>query len=168
MNSAQTKLPQTPHKTTHWEGKASWGRDTMPSLHNDMNITPCNLSLNAHICNYQHVRPPSLTWTFPLVLRWIHSHDGSLPSEEEDRLLCDPDISALHHDGHPLPGLLLAQPRVGAGQNCLWCVFHFNILVGGGTLLDYLNEIQFRRLRLMWHQNTAAVSGSYKQDFKTY
>jgi len=58
--------------------------------------------------------------------RWIHSHDSSLPFEEEDRLLCDPDVSALYHDGHPLPGLLLAQPGVGAGQNCVrWVTLNF-------------------------------------------
>lgn len=60
---------------------------------------------------------------FPFVYRWIYSHDSSLPSKEENRLLCDPDIPALHHDSHPLPGLLLAQSRIGASQDCLWWVF---------------------------------------------
>lgn len=60
---------------------------------------------------------------FSFVYRWIYSHDSSLPSKEENRLLCDPDIPALHHDSHPLPGLLLAQSRVGASQDCLWWVF---------------------------------------------
>lgn len=59
----------------------------------------------------------------PFIYRWIYSHDSSLPSKEENRLLCDPDIPALHHDSHPLPGLLLAQSRVGASQDCLWWVF---------------------------------------------
>lgn len=64
--------------------------------------------------------PPVPALHHMTVSRRIHSHDGSIPPEEENRLLCDPDVPALHHDRHPLPGLLLAQPRVGAGQDRLW------------------------------------------------
>ena len=93
------------------------------------------LLISTSVITFPHcVWPSSLSWTpldflliVLLVFRWIHSHDSSLPSEEEDRLLCDPDISALYHDGHPLTGVLLAQSRVSASQNCLWWGFHFNI-----------------------------------------
>ena len=59
-----------------------------------------------------------MTMSVPLTLSLLPLHrrvrrdDNVLPPEEEDRLLCDPDLPALHHDRHPLPGLLLAQQRV--------------------------------------------------------
>lgn len=52
--------------------------------------------------------------------RWIHSDDGSFPSEEEDRLLCHPDVPAVHHDSHSFPSVFLAEQRIGASQNCVW------------------------------------------------
>ena len=52
--------------------------------------------------------------------RWIHSDDGSFPSEEEDRLLCHPDVPAVHHDSHSFPGVFLAEQRIGASEDCVW------------------------------------------------
>lgn len=52
--------------------------------------------------------------------RRVRSDDNPLPPEEENWLLCDPDISTLHHDSHPLSSVFLAQPRVRPCQNCLW------------------------------------------------
>lgn len=40
--------------------------------------------------------------------RGVCRHDHTLPSQEEDRVLCDPDLPTLYYDGHPVPGLLLA------------------------------------------------------------
>lgn len=54
--------------------------------------------------------------------RSIHSDDGSLLPEEEDRLLCHPDLHALLHDRDPVTGLLLAQPGVRASADRLWLV----------------------------------------------
>lgn len=52
--------------------------------------------------------------------RSIHRDDGSLLPEEEDRLLCHPDLHALLHDCNPVTGFLLAQPGVCASTDCLW------------------------------------------------
>lgn len=52
--------------------------------------------------------------------RRVCCDDNPLPPEEENRLLCDPDISTLHHDSHPLPSVFLAQQRVRPCQDCLW------------------------------------------------
>lgn len=52
--------------------------------------------------------------------RSIHSDDGSLLPEEEDRLLCHPDLHALLHDCNPVTGFLLAQPGVRASADRLW------------------------------------------------
>ncbi|KAG7255603.1 hypothetical protein CRUP_023081, partial [Coryphaenoides rupestris] len=49
----------------------------------------------------------------------IRGDDHPLPPEEEDRLLRDPDVPALHHDRHPVPGVLLAQQGVRARQDRL-------------------------------------------------
>lgn len=40
--------------------------------------------------------------------RGVCRHDHTLPPQEEDWVLCDPDLPTLHYDGHPVPGLLLA------------------------------------------------------------
>lgn len=64
-----------------------------------------------------------LVITFPCLLlmnnRRVRCDDNPLPPEEENWLLCDPDISALHHDSHPLPGVFLAEQRVCPCQDCL-------------------------------------------------
>ncbi len=54
--------------------------------------------------------------------RWVHCDDGPLPPEEEDRLFCDSDVPAVHHDRHPVPGVLLAQPRICSSPDCFWWV----------------------------------------------
>lgn len=60
--------------------------------------------------------PPLLF--FAVHSRSVHSDDGSLLPEEEDRLLCHPDLHALLHDCNPVTGFLLAQPGVGASTDC--------------------------------------------------
>lgn len=60
--------------------------------------------------------------------RRVRRDDNPLPPEEENWLLCDPDISALHHDSHPVPSVFLAQQRIRPCQDCLWwvvCSAHF-------------------------------------------
>ncbi|XP_069568904.1 uncharacterized protein [Brachyistius frenatus] len=49
----------------------------------------------------------------------VHGDDGSLLPEEEDRLLCHPDVHAVLHDRHPVPGVLLAKQRVGPREDRL-------------------------------------------------
>jgi len=62
---------------------------------------------------------PHILSMSPPLLRPVHRDDGPLLPEEEDRLLCDPDIHAVLHDRHPLPGVLLAQQRVRPRQDRL-------------------------------------------------
>lgn len=45
-------------------------------------------------------------------LRGIRGDDDVLPPEEEDWLLCDSDVPAMHHDRHTVSSLLLAEQRV--------------------------------------------------------
>lgn len=52
--------------------------------------------------------------------RRVCGDDDPLPPEEENWLLCDPDISPLHHDSDPVPGVVLAQQRVRPCQDCVW------------------------------------------------
>lgn len=52
--------------------------------------------------------------------RAVHSNDGPFLLEEEDWLLCHPDLHALFHDCHPFASVVLAQPRVSASKDCLW------------------------------------------------
>lgn len=44
--------------------------------------------------------------------RRVCGDDNPFPPEEENWLLCDPDVPPLHHDCHPFPSLILAQQRV--------------------------------------------------------
>lgn len=43
-----------------------------------------------------------------LVFRGICCYDHSFSFEEEDWLLCHPDLSAMYHDSDPVTGVLLA------------------------------------------------------------
>lgn len=52
--------------------------------------------------------------------RRVCRDDNPLPPEEENWLLCDPDVSTLHYDCYPLPSVVLAQQRVCPCQDCLW------------------------------------------------
>lgn len=54
--------------------------------------------------------------------RSIHGDDGSLLPEEEDWLLCHPDLHALLHDCNPVAGFILAQPGVCASADGVWWV----------------------------------------------
>lgn len=54
--------------------------------------------------------------------RWVHCDDCPLPPEEEDWLFCDSDVPAMHHDRHPVAGVLLAEPRVCSSPDCFWWV----------------------------------------------
>lgn len=56
------------------------------------------------------------------LLRWIHCDDGSFSPEEEDRILCHPDLPPVHHDRHSFPSVFLVEQRISAGQDCVWWV----------------------------------------------
>ncbi len=66
-----------------------------------------------------HMLP--LSCLFP-ECRWIYSDDCPFPSEEEDWVLCDPDVPALHNDRHLIPSVFLAQPRVCPRTHSFWWV----------------------------------------------
>lgn len=54
--------------------------------------------------------------------RWIYCNDSSFPLEKKNWVFCDSDLSALHHDCHSLPSVILAEQRICACKNCVWWV----------------------------------------------
>lgn len=107
--------------------------EVLPHLHNISG----NLSLVA--CTYppefNHTLCPSLYLSLicsllprlsfyppPSLLRPLHSDDGSLLPEEKDRILRHPDLHAVLHDRHSVPGLLLAEPGVCPCEDGVWSV----------------------------------------------
>lgn len=51
--------------------------------------------------------------------RTVHSDDGPLLPEEEDWIFCHPDVHALLYDCNPVPGVILAQQRIGSCEDRL-------------------------------------------------
>lgn len=65
----------------------------------------------------------SSLFSFFFSYRRICGDDNLFSSEKENRLFCHSDVFTLHHDRHPFPSLVLAQPGVGSGAYRLRWVF---------------------------------------------
>lgn len=71
-------------------------------------IRDCSFSNPFHFQNVQTIDYYSSLSFLNFSSRWIYRNDSSFPLEKKNWVFCDSDISALHHDCHSLPSVILA------------------------------------------------------------
>ncbi|MGH0164545.1 UNVERIFIED_CONTAM: hypothetical protein FKN15_077659 [Acipenser sinensis] len=67
--------------------------------------------------------------TLLYTMRTIYCNDGTFPSEEKNRVLCNPDLPPVHYDGYPISGVVLVKQRVRACKDCVCtALLHMHML----------------------------------------